>query len=241
MNFWWKTKYGDSVAFIPRCGSTSLGNLLMEQNGMPYDQFLSHLDTGTRNKYEMKIHPIAALQENNDYARYRFCGNLLLRNPVDRFISGLANIQFNDLDYYLDSLSEKSPKNWNVHIRPYRFWVDSCIMVNLFSFEKDKNIFCEHLKLGKFPHKNKTEGNKKVDVTKKQLKKIEKICVDDLKIYKSANYAGTPCFTGTTSRFLDDFNEFLAKIRFPKTSLKDIHNLPADINQLLRSHLETFV
>lgn len=239
MVFWWRTRRGDSVAFIPRCGSTSLGNLILEQNGSSYGEFLSHLNAGGNDIKSLKIHPFAALAENFDTNRYRYTGHLLIREPVERFISGLANIVYDNLDDYLSLLKDTSPVTWNVHIRPYSFWADRCIFAHLFRFERDKKDFCDKLKFGNFPHQNKTAEEKKVQINYRQLSKIQDLCSDDYKLYDLTKNGPYKLFSDCGAGFLEKFNKFLNEINFDAVGPNSVFD---DVTLgLLESELRSFV
>ena len=121
---------------------------------------------------------------------------LLVRNPLDRFLSGVAYLNI-DINSAIDSLVNNTPVHFrkktlpiltNVHFefQHLKTWGES----HVFKYEEHLSDFVTLLGLGSLPITNQTE-RAKPEITEEQRSIIETVYAEDIAFYNSIIQANT--------------------------------------------------
>jgi hypothetical protein len=121
---------------------------------------------------------------------------LLVRNPLDRFLSGVAYLNI-DINNAIDSLVNNTPVQFrkkslpiltNVHFefQHLKTWGES----HVFKLEEHLNDFVAFLGLGSLPVSNQTEQTKPT-ITEEQKNIIETVYSEDIAFYNSITQPNT--------------------------------------------------
>ena len=184
---------GKKVAYypIPKCGCTSVKAMIFYTNygRLPNDKENVHINYPTIEGFIRQ-----------DLADYRFC---LVRDPVERFISGYSNrvLHHGDIPFVeFDDFVNNFPKFYEVpairhHFRPQVDFIGRVprYYTNIFMVHEMKKVsdFLSQI-AGRpipTPHRQTGGASMKPTPTKKQIENIEKIYMHDYKFLKEVHRA----------------------------------------------------
>jgi hypothetical protein len=134
---------------------------------------------------------------------------LLVRNPVERFLSGVAYLNL-DIDDAINSLANNTPVKFkrkelpiltNVHFdfQHLKTWGES----HVFKLEEHLNDFVDFLQLGFLPTFNQTNRPKPV-ITEQQKNIIESVYAEDISFYNSIVAPNTVIMAPDRSEQIDN-------------------------------------
>mgnify|MGYP000854471003 CR=1 FL=1 len=182
---YWKLPNNKSLAFVPRAGSTAWSQAIMEQF-YPYllqTQKNTLVPSGKERASAQFILPF----DVDPYGQ----AHIVLRNPIERFISGYSRAANNmTVDELIDFLINNEDSQVNVHIRRIIDQFGDLTGIKMYKWETDLEQLRIDIGLYSVPTLNISEPNSKPTLTNNQIEKLNQYYADDIRLWDFVTYPG---------------------------------------------------